>query len=132
MAKSLAEAEVEHRTAVCFKACEGIPTALLEDGFFTRLLAAYVSVRDPRDREVLDLLAPGIDRRGRLQRQQSLSARARSKPVRLEPVRAVLPGSRGPIGTESLSENSSPHVTEGRAERGPVVARTRVFQRSSR
>ena len=64
MAKTLAEAEFEYRSGVCVKACDGIPTSLLEDGFLTRLLAACLSVDDPRVREVLDLLAPALDHRG--------------------------------------------------------------------
>ncbi len=32
----------------CLKACEGIPTELLEGGFLTQLVAACVSVKDTR------------------------------------------------------------------------------------
>jgi hypothetical protein len=41
----------------CLKACEGIPTELLEEGIILRLVAACVHVTDRRLREVLEELA---------------------------------------------------------------------------
>jgi hypothetical protein len=45
------------RSAACVKACEGIPTELLEQGFILRLIAACVHVQDDRVREMLETLA---------------------------------------------------------------------------
>jgi hypothetical protein len=44
----------ERRFAACLKACEGIPTELLEGGIILRLVAACVHVSDHRVREVLE------------------------------------------------------------------------------
>ncbi|HEY3125109.1 MAG TPA: hypothetical protein VGK70_13740 [Thermoanaerobaculia bacterium] len=47
----------ERRSAACLKACEGIPTELLEGGIILKLVAACVHVSDHRVREVLEELA---------------------------------------------------------------------------
>jgi hypothetical protein len=47
----------ERRSAACLKACEGIPTELLEGGIILKLVAACVHVSDRRVREVLEELA---------------------------------------------------------------------------
>ncbi len=47
----------ERRSTACLKACEGIPTELLEGGIILRLVAACVHVSDRRVREVLEELA---------------------------------------------------------------------------
>lgn len=47
----------ERRSAACLKACEGIPTELLEGGIILKLIAACVHVSDRRVREVLEELA---------------------------------------------------------------------------
>ena len=47
----------ERRRAACLKACEGIPTELLEGGIILKLIAACVHVTDRRVREVLEELA---------------------------------------------------------------------------
>ena len=47
----------ERRSTACLKACEGIPTELLETGIILRLVAACVHVKDLRVREVLEELA---------------------------------------------------------------------------
>ncbi|HKD11086.1 MAG TPA: hypothetical protein VKE50_03385 [Thermoanaerobaculia bacterium] len=46
--------EEARRVAACVKACEGIPTEALESQVILRLVAACVSLRDPRLREVLE------------------------------------------------------------------------------
>ena len=46
----------ERRAAACVKACEGIPTELLERGFILRLIAACIHVEDGRVREALEEL----------------------------------------------------------------------------
>lgn len=46
----------ERRDAACIRACEGIPTELLEGGIILRLIAACVHVSDSRVREVLEEL----------------------------------------------------------------------------
>ena len=51
------EGVAEERSAACVKACEGIPTELLEQGFLLRLIAACVHVQDERVREMLETLA---------------------------------------------------------------------------
>jgi len=51
------ESAGERRSAACVKACEGIPTELLELGFILRLIAACVHVKDDRVCEVLEELA---------------------------------------------------------------------------
>ena len=45
------------RSAACVRACEGIPTELLEQDFLLRLIAACVHVQDERVREILETLA---------------------------------------------------------------------------
>ena len=47
----------ERRSAACLKACEGIPTELLEGGIILKLIAACVHLSDHRVREVLEELA---------------------------------------------------------------------------
>jgi hypothetical protein len=47
----------ERRSAACLKACEGIPTELLEEGIILKLVAACVHVSDHRVRQVLEELA---------------------------------------------------------------------------
>jgi hypothetical protein len=47
----------ERRSAACLKACDGIPTELLERGILLRLVAACVHVPDQRVRQVLEELA---------------------------------------------------------------------------
>jgi hypothetical protein len=47
----------ERRSAACLKACEGIPTELLEGGIILKLVAACVHVSDHRVRQVLEELA---------------------------------------------------------------------------
>lgn len=54
---SSGESGDRRRSAACVKACEGIPTLLLERGIILRLIAACVHVTDPRVREVLEELA---------------------------------------------------------------------------
>jgi len=46
--------EEARRITACLKACEGIPTEALESRVILRLVAACVSLRDPRLREVLE------------------------------------------------------------------------------
>ena len=46
--------EEARRVAACVKACAGIPTEALESQVILRLVAACVSLRDPRLREVLE------------------------------------------------------------------------------
>ncbi|HMF10576.1 MAG TPA: hypothetical protein VKJ00_15680 [Thermoanaerobaculia bacterium] len=46
--------EEARRITACLKACEGIPTEALESRVILRLVAACVSMRDPRLREVLE------------------------------------------------------------------------------
>lgn len=47
----------ERRAAACLRACEGIPTELLEGGIILKLIAACVHLADtPRIREVLEEL----------------------------------------------------------------------------
>ena len=53
------------RTSACLKACEGIPTSLLEGGFVTRLVVACLHVDDRRVQEVLDDLVPATKRQRR-------------------------------------------------------------------
>ncbi|HKF43322.1 MAG TPA: hypothetical protein VKG01_09490 [Thermoanaerobaculia bacterium] len=50
------ERSEERRLAACVRACEGIPTELLEGGIILRLIAACVHVSDSRIREVLEEL----------------------------------------------------------------------------
>ena len=47
----------ERRSAACLKACEGIPTELLEGGIILKLIAACVHISDHRVRQVLEELA---------------------------------------------------------------------------
>jgi hypothetical protein len=51
------ERAAEGRSVACVKACEGIPTELLEQGFILRLIAACVHVQDERVRGMLETLA---------------------------------------------------------------------------
>jgi hypothetical protein len=46
------------RIAACVKACEGVPTAKLEDDVWLRLVAACVHVEDPEVRAILEELSP--------------------------------------------------------------------------
>jgi len=50
---------ISRRSAACVKACEGIPTELLERRFLLRLIAACVHITDGRVRELLEELALG-------------------------------------------------------------------------
>jgi hypothetical protein len=47
----------ERRLTACLRACEGIPTELLEGGIILKLVAACVHVSDQRVRQVLEELA---------------------------------------------------------------------------
>ena len=69
----------ERHTAACVRACEGIPTELLERKFILRLIAACVHVKDERIREVLEELVVH-----RLRRDDATGAgnRERSGPPR--------------------------------------------------
>lgn len=55
--------ETEHRRIrACVNACEGISTALLEEGVIRQLIAACVSANDPRVQSMLKLLVDSATR----------------------------------------------------------------------
>lgn len=56
-------AEDAARVSACLKACEGIPTSLLEEGFVTRLVVACLHVDDPRVQDILNDLVQATTRR---------------------------------------------------------------------
>ena len=58
-------AEDAARVSACLKACEGIPTSLLEEGFVTRLVVACLHVDDPRVQDILNDLVQARTRRQR-------------------------------------------------------------------
>jgi hypothetical protein len=64
------------RAAACLHACEGIPTEALESQVILRLVAACVSLRDPRLREVLEEMSvrPPGRRVGPASRRRNLRA----------------------------------------------------------
>jgi len=74
------------RAAACVRACEGIPTELLETGIILRLIAACVHVSDSRVREVLEELV--IHRL----RRDDAAGEAGRRPSQSERHRAALPG----------------------------------------
>ncbi len=53
------------RMIVCVKACEGIPSHLLEDGFLARLVAACLHLEDARVQDVLAELVAAVKPRKR-------------------------------------------------------------------
>jgi hypothetical protein len=59
----------ERRASACLRACEGIPTDLLEKGIILRLIAACIHVSDPRVREILEELVVHRLRRDELGRR---------------------------------------------------------------
>ena len=64
MIETRVETELRRRT-VCVRACEGIPTDLLEDGFIARLFAACLHLEDPRVRDILAELVEAVKPRKR-------------------------------------------------------------------
>ena len=92
------------RSAVCVRACEGIPTELLERGFLLRLIAACVHVDDGRVQEALEEL---VSHRLRLA-DRKLIASSRSTPSdpgsATRPVKAS-PGQSSARARQSLSSS---------------------------
>jgi hypothetical protein len=73
--------EEARRIAACLKACESIPTEALESQVILRLVAACVSLRDPRVREVLEEMSGRPARRARTRDPRGLQAVPRPRPV---------------------------------------------------
>jgi hypothetical protein len=74
--------EEARRVAACLKACEGIPTEALESQVILRLVAACVSLRDPRLREVMEEMS---DRRARPRRPDPRGLQAVPAPRPMPP-----------------------------------------------
>ncbi|HYR45461.1 MAG TPA: hypothetical protein VER78_00555 [Thermoanaerobaculia bacterium] len=70
----------DRRSAACLKACEGIPTELLEGRIILKLIAACVHVSDHRVREVLEELAMHRLRHGDHENAARTSRRLMSSP----------------------------------------------------
>jgi hypothetical protein len=69
----------QRRIAACVRACEGIPTELLEERIVLRLIAACIHVADARVREVLEELA--LHRLRRDDRARDASPETRKPPA---------------------------------------------------